>query len=131
MKIGVYSIFIGVCIQIFLLAIAIAQVDAHAPGASLAWTPESVLITIGCAVITILVAIVGWLGKNQLDTILKTMETFMSKQITCRDELCSRFADKDSVQRNIKELYERTDRHESIIQRHCVIIGGRRSGDEE
>lgn len=129
MKIGVYSIFIGVCIQIFLLVIAIAQVNAQAPIPSPAWTPESVLITIGCAVITILVAIVGWLGKKQLDTILKTMEMFISKQTTCREELPGRFSCKEDTYRDIKELYDRTDRHESILQRHSVMLGGRRDGD--
>lgn len=131
MTILVYSILIGVCIQIFLLAIAIAQVSTQMPVQVPSWTPESVLITIGCAIITILISIVGWLVKKQLDTILSTMEMFTAKQTSCREDLPGRFADKDGTAQKFKELYDRTDRHEKLLERHSVMIGGRRTEDKE
>lgn len=129
------------------LAATIPQVQAQAPGASLAWTPESVLITLGFAVITVLLAMVAWLGKKQLDCIINTMNDFIKKQQTCREDLADRFADKAHVkdlytrtdryaadiQRHdteIKELYSRTKRHEDLLQKHSAFIGGRRIGDD-
>ncbi|WP_289020388.1 hypothetical protein [Desulfobacter postgatei] len=116
---------------LILLAATIPQAQVQAPGGAPAWTPESVLITFGFGVIAVLIALVGWLSKKQLNTILDTIKAFTEKQSACREELSNRFADKESTARDIKELYARTDKHESCLQRHSVLIGGRRAGDKE
>ena len=121
--------FVSVGIQLFLMAMAIAQVVSQAPGSPQQWTTESALISIGRVVITVLLAIIGWMVKKQLDTILHALELLATKQSTCREDLPSRYADKESTAKNFKELYGRIDRHDKLLERHCVLIGGRRAGD--
>lgn len=121
--------FVSVCIQLFLMAMAIAQVVSQAPGSPHQWTTESALISIGRVVITVLIAIIGWMVKKQLDTILHTLELLATKQSTCREDLPGRYADKEGTSQNFKEIYGRIDRHDKLLERHCVLIGGRRAGD--
>ena len=92
-------------------------------------TSDSILAGVGFGVISFLIAIVGFFSKRQLDTILETITKFTEKQSLCREELSSRFADKTATAIDLKELYIRTDRHESCLQRHSVMIGGRRADD--
>lgn len=94
-----------------------------------ALTSDSILAVVGFGIISFLIAIVGFFSKRQLDTILATITKFTEKQSLCREELSSRFADKTSTAIDLKELFSRTDRHESCLQRHSVIIGGRRADD--
>lgn len=89
------------------------------------WTPESVLITVGGSVITLLITVVGWLFNKQLNNILQRMDSFMNKQTLCREELSSRFSEKEQTNRHIKNLYNRTDKHESMLQRHSVLLDDR------
>ncbi len=128
-KILFYSTFIIVGTQLFLMVMAIAQVVAQDPGLPQQLTTESALISIGRVVITVLVAIIGWMVKKQLDTILHTLEVAAAKQSTCREDLPGRYADKESTAKNFKEIYGRIDRHDKLLERHCVLIGGRRAGD--
>lgn len=113
------------------LAATIPQAQVRAPGASITWTPESVLISIGFSVIVVLIAIVGWLSKKQLNTILDTIKSFTEKQTMCREELSNRFSDKRSTDKDIEKLYSLTGRHEKILERHGVLLGGRRAGDRD
>ena len=128
-KILFYSTFISVGTQLFLIAMAISQDVAQAPGQHQQLITESALISIGRFVITGLVAIIGWMVKKQLDTILHTLEVVAAKQSTCREDLPGRYADKEATAKNFKEIYGRIDRHDKLLERHCVLIGGRRAGD--
>jgi len=92
-------------------------------------TSDSILAGVGFGLISFLIAIVGFFSKRQLDTILETITKFTEKQSICREELSSRFADKTATAIDLKELYIRTDRHESCLQRHSVMLGGRRADD--
>lgn len=92
-------------------------------------TPDSILAGVGFGIISFLIAIVGFFSKRQLDIILSTITKFTEKQSMCREELSSRFADKTATAIDLKELYNRSDRHEACLQRHSVIIGGRRADD--
>lgn len=109
--------------MLFALLTAIQQ--AQAPGASPIWTPEGVLIGIGFAVITVLVSMVGYLAKM----ILVRIDEFITKQNTCRETLPERFADKDGTAEKFRDLFSRTDRHERMLERHSVMLGGRREDD--
>lgn len=109
--------------SLILLAATITQAQVQAPGASPAWTPEAVLITIGFAVITVLLSIVAWLGKKMLNDILSNQKEYLSKQTTCRETLADRFADKDETADHIKKLYARTTRHQDILTRHDTLLG--------
>lgn len=100
------------------------------------WTPEGVLIFMGLGIIFVLLAIVAYLGKKQLDNILNKIESFSERQTILREKLPSMFADKTSTAIDIKELYRRTDQHEKMLERHSTmienhagILGGRRSQD--
>lgn len=106
----------------FLILITTA-LQVQSPGGSPAWTPEAVLITIGFGVITVLLALVSWLGKKMLADILANQKGYLSKQIFCRESLSDRFADKSGTADNFRELYSRTDRHEKILERHRVLLG--------
>lgn len=128
-KFFIYMSFTSVAMQFFLMAVAIANVVVQGPISPLQWTTESALISIGRVVITVLVAIIGWMVKKQLDTILHTLEVLATKQSTCREDLPGRYADKEGTARNFKEIYGRIDRHDKLLERHCVLIGGRRAGD--
>ena len=90
------------------------------------WTPENVLISIGLGAIIILISMVAYLGKRQLDCILDSISDVMKKHTECRDNLHTRFADKDTTAQHIRDLFIRTDKHEATLQRHGVFIGGRR-----
>ncbi|MGD9825768.1 hypothetical protein [Desulfobacter sp.] len=116
---------------LILLAATIPQAQVQAPGVSPAWTPESVLITIGFGLISVLVVVVGWMAKRQLDDITKKIEMFAGRQSELREKLPITYADKVSTSAEIKELYIRTDRHEKILERHSVMLGGRRAGDRD
>lgn len=93
------------------------------PSTPAAWTPESVLFFICFAVIAVLICLVGWFMKKQLETIITNIETFKGQQATCRETLSLRFADKDQTRDHINELYTRTDRHEKVLTRHSVLLG--------
>lgn len=121
--------FTSVAMQFFLMAMAIANVVGQGPVPPLQWTTESALISIGRVVITVLVAIIGWMVKRQLDAILHSLEVLGTKQATCREDLPGRYADKEHTAKNFKEIYGRIDRHDKLLERHCVLIGGRRAGD--
>ena len=82
------------------------------------WTPETVLTTIGFGVIAVLITLVGFLGKKQLDTIISTINSFSEKQIACRETLSDRFVGKP----DFTALVQRTDRHESDLARHQVFF---------
>ena len=112
-----------------LLTATIPQAQVQAPGAFPAWTPEAVLITIGFGVIAILIALVGWLAKKQLDNILTTIQSFSDRQVDCREALPDRFADKAGTSDHIRELYTRTDRHQDILTRHGVLLGDHGDGE--
>ena len=114
-----------------LLAATISQAQVQAPGGSPVWTPEAVLITIGFGTIAILISLVGWLAKKQLNDILETIHAFSDRQSDCRETLASRFADKDETAQRLKELSHMTDRHGKLLERHSVLIGRRRVGDVE
>ena len=103
---------------LILLAATIPQVQAQAPGASPAWTPEAVLITIGFGVITVLLSLVSWLGKKMLNDILNNQKEYLSRQTTCRETLADRFADKQEF----KDLYARVERHDSVLVRHEALL---------
>ena len=100
------------------------------------WTPEGVLIFMGLGIIFVLLSIVAYLGKRQLDNILTKIEAFSERQTILREKLPSMFADKTSTALDIKELYRRTDHHEKMIERHSTmlenhasVLGGRRAQD--
>lgn len=121
---------------ILLAATITTQAQVQAPVSPPAWTSEAVLITIGFGVIAVLVGLVGWLGKGKFDGIhqsieeaVKAIKGFTDKQSECRETLSERFADKDGTSQKFKDLYDRTDRHEKLLERHSVLIGGRRIGD--
>jgi len=86
-------------------------------------TPESVLIICGFFLISVLVAVVGYLGKRQLETIINNQDAFLKQQINCRESLPQRFADKNETAEHIRELYTRTDRHEKTLTRHATLLG--------
>ncbi len=113
---------------LLFLTATLPQVQVQAPGASSAWTPEAVLIMIGFGVITILLALVAWLGKRQLNDIISNQKEFLSKQTTCRETLAERFADKNGTAEKFKELYARTDQHEKVLERHKVLLGDKDEG---
>jgi len=92
-------------------------------------TIEAVLISIGFSIIALLITVVGYFAKKQLDDIIETIKSFSDRQSDCRETLHQRFADKDATDRDIKDLERITDRHEAILQRHGVLIGGRRVDD--
>lgn len=114
--------------SVFLTLPVVAQTTQTAIAHS-ALTSDSILAGVGFGIISFLIAIVGFFSKRQLDTILETITKFTEKQSICREELSSRFADKAATAIDLKELYIRTDRHESCLQRHSVMLGGRRADD--
>lgn len=114
--------------SVFLTLPVVAQTTQTAIEHS-ALTPDSILAGVGFGIISFLIAIVGFFSKRQLDTILATITKFTEKQSMCREELSGRFADKTATAIDLKELFSRTDRHESCLQRHSVMIGGRRADD--
>ena len=114
--------------SVFLTLPVVAQTTGTAIAHS-ALTSDSIIAGVGFGIISFLIAIVGFFSKRQLDTILSTITKFTEKQSICREELSSRFADKAATAIDLKELYIRTDRHEACLQRHSVMLGGRRVGD--
>lgn len=115
--------------SVFLTLPVVAQTTQTAIAHS-ALTSDSILVVVGFGTISFLIAIVGFFSKRQLDTILATITKFTEKQSLCREELSGRFADKTATAIDLRELYTRTDRHEACLQRHNVLIGGRRVEDE-
>lgn len=111
-----------------LITTIIPQAQAQAPGASPAWTPEAVLITIGFGVITVLLALVSWLGKRMLNDILNNQKEYLSRQTECRETLSNRFADKADTAEQIQKLSASVSRHQDILTRHKVLLGEK---DEE
>ena len=93
------------------------------------WSPEGVLIFVGLGIITVLLAIVAYLGKRQIDCVLTKLDTVNLRQSDCREGLTGRFADKYTTAADLKELYARTDKHEAALQRFSVMISGRRATD--
>ena len=114
--------------SVFLTLPVVAQATQTAIAHS-ALTSDSILAGVGFGIISFLITIVGFFSKRQLDTILETITKFTEKQSLCREELSGRFADKTSTAIDLKELYIRTDRHEACLQRHSVMLGGRRADD--
>lgn len=92
-------------------------------------TIEAVLISIGFSIIALLITVVGYFAKKQLDDIIETIKSFSDRQSDCRETLHQRFADKDATERDIRDLEKITDKHEATLQRHSVLIGGRRVDD--
>ena len=92
-------------------------------------TIEAVLISIGFSIIALLITVVGYFAKKQLDDIIETIKSFSDRQSDCRETLHQRFADKDATERIIRDLEKITDKHEATLQRHSVLIGGRRVDD--
>lgn len=93
------------------------------PVTPVTWTPEAVLITIGFGFITILLALVSWLGKRQLDSIITNQAEHLNRQTNCRETLGDRFADRVSTQTEIRDLTHRINKHSAILTRHRVLLG--------
>jgi len=89
-----------------------------------AWTPETVLITIGFGIITILIAIVSFFAKKQLNDILNTIHLFSDRQSECRESLSIRFADRIETASHIRALIARADKQHEVLTRHDVLLNG-------
>ena len=96
----------------------------HGVPAISTWTPEAVLITIGFGIIAVLIAIVSFFAKKQLNDILSTIHTFSDRQSECRESLTTRFADRVETAAHIRALISRADKQHEVLTRHDVLLNG-------
>jgi hypothetical protein len=102
------------------------QLSDQLPGfpATSTWTPEAALITIGFGIIAVLIAIVSFFAKKQLNDILSTIHTFSDRQSECRESLSIRFADRAETAAHIRVLTARADKQHEVLTRHDVLLNG-------
>ena len=84
--------------------------------------PAALWMGFGFFVIGVLITIVGYLTRKQLETILENQKSYSNRQMECRETLAERFAEKDKTSEHFKELYHRTDRHERELAAHAILL---------
>ena len=86
---------------------------------------SAAVMSIGFSVMGILMVVLGYFLRKQLEAILEAQKDHRNRQIECRESLPERFADKAETQGILHSLYARTDRHENTLTRHEAILHAR------
>ena len=84
--------------------------------------PTALIMSLGFSVVGILIIVLGYFLRKQLEAILDAQKEHRDRQMDCRETLPARFADKAETQSAFHSLYARTDRHENTLTRHEAIL---------
>jgi hypothetical protein len=108
---------------IAIFTAVVPKVEASTPHLD----PAALWMGFGFFVIGILITMVSYFIRKQLECILENQKEYDHRQIACRETLADRFAEKAKTSEHIKELYHRTDKHEKRLAEHKVLIDRRAS----